>query len=264
MSWLTIAYISLFYVASFVFIIGLFYRIFEYVRVPAPLKIPTTPAPVNRAGVLLRLSWEVIFFRSLFGGAKWVWLFGWIFHLSLLLIFFRHLRYFVDPVWWWVELAQPFGVYAGFAMVVALLALWARRFFVERVRYISVFSDHFLLFLLIAIAVSGLAMKYLLHTDITTLKDFVLGMMNLDWQELPGEQPGETADFMLLLHLFLVAILMMIFPYSKLMHGVGLFFCPTRNQVDNPRAEVGLRSHKSRHVARWAIDAESATRSDAS
>nr|VFK13547.1 MAG: Nitrate reductase gamma subunit [Candidatus Kentron sp. LFY] len=259
MSLLTYIYVSLFYVAGLIFISGLFYRIFEYVKVPGPLKIPTTPAPLNRGGVVLRFCWDVMFFRSLFRSAKWTWLFGWVFHLSLLFVFLRHLRYFTDPVWWVVEIVQPVGVYASFAMLGGLLALWARRFFLERIRYISAFSDHFLLFLLISIALSGLAMKYMVHIDVEMLKKFMLGVMYFDWQPLPGTRPTETVNFMLLIHLSLVVILMVIVPYSKLIHSVGLFFCPTRNQVDDPRAELGLRSHKSRHVARWAIDVESST-----
>ena len=46
------------------------------------------------------------------------------------------------------------------------------------------------------------------------------------------------------MHLLLVALLMIIFPYSKLLHAPGLFFSPSRNQVDNPREQ--------RHIAPWA------------
>ena len=42
-------------------------------------------------------------------------------------------------------------------------------------------------------------------------------------------------DPVLLLHLALVAILMIIFPVSKLLHAPGLFFSPSRNQADNAR-----------------------------
>nr|VFK32440.1 MAG: Nitrate reductase gamma subunit [Candidatus Kentron sp. MB]VFK75911.1 MAG: Nitrate reductase gamma subunit [Candidatus Kentron sp. MB] len=261
MSSLTIAYIFLFYIAVLVFVGGLFYRLFEYVMVPAPLKIPTTPAPLTRKGVALRLGWEIALFKSLFRGSKWIWLFGWMFHIALLLVLFRHLRYFIDPVWTWVALIQPLGIYASFAMLVGLLVLWARRFFLERIRYISVFSDHFILILLVAIVGSGLVMKYGVRSDIVALKGFMLGIMHFDWKPFPGTGLGESVNFVLLFHLFLVAILMMLFPFSKLMHGIGLFFCPTRNQVDNPRAEPGLRSHESRHVARWAVNVESTANS---
>ena len=44
-----------------------------------------------------------------------------------------------------------------------------------------------------------------------------------------------SVDPLLLVHLSLVIVLMLIFPISKLLHGPGLFFSPTRNQADNPR-----------------------------
>jgi len=227
----------LFYLATLVMIVGLGYKIRLYALTPAPLKIPTTPAPVTRRGVVLRMFKEVAFFESLFKSNKWTWLFGWIFHAALLLVVLRHLRYFTDPVWFWVTWIQPLGKYAGFAMLAGLIALWARRFLVERVRYISSPSDHLMLILLIGIAVSGLMMKYVVHTDIVALKAFALGLLHFDWQPLP-------ADPVLLIHLGLVLILMFIFPVSKLLHAPGVFFSPSRNQVDNPR--------EKRHLAPWA------------
>ncbi|MDX2416916.1 MAG: respiratory nitrate reductase subunit gamma, partial [Xanthomonadales bacterium] len=141
----------------------------------------------------------------------------------------------------WVNWIQPFGKYAGFAMLAGLAALWARRFLVERVRYISGPSDHLMLILLIGIAASGLMMKYVVHTDIVALKAFTLGLIHFNWQPLP-------ADPVLLVHLSLVLILMFIFPVSKLLHAPGVFFSPSRNQVDNPR--------EKRHPAPWVTAME--------
>jgi len=234
---LTIVYALLFYVATAVLVGGVAFRIWEYSTTPAPLKIPTTPAPTTSSGVAFRLFREAVFFESLFKANKWIWLFGWIFHAALLLVLLRHLRYFTQPVWEWVALIQPFGVYASFAMVAGLFGLWTRRILVPRIRYISAPSDHLMLVLFIGIAASGLLMKYVAHTDIVALKSFFLGLMLFDWQPLPS-------DPILLVHLGLVAALMIIFPYSKLLHAPGLFFSPTRNQVDNPR--------ERRHLANWA------------
>jgi nitrate reductase gamma subunit len=220
---------------------GLAVRIADYARTPAPLKIPTTPAPATRSGVALRMFREVVFFESLFKANLWTWLAGWLFHASLALVLVRHLRYFTEPVWTWVALAQPLGIYAGAVMVLALLGLAARRVFVERIRYISTPSDHLMLVLLIAIAASGLAMKYVFHTDVVAVKAFFLGLMRFDWQPLP-------ADPLLYVHLLLVAVLMIVFPFSKLLHAPGVFFSPTRVQVDDPR--------ESRHVAPWAAQLE--------
>jgi len=234
---LSIIYVVLFYLATAVFAVGLVYKIWLYARTPAPLKIPTTPAPVTRSGVVGRMAREVVFFESLFKSNKWTWLFGWVFHIALLLVLLRHLRYFTEPVWFWVTWVQPFGLYAGFAMLAGLLALWIRRLGVERIRYISGPSDHLMLLLLIGIAASGLMMKYVERTDIIAVKAFVLGLLRFDWQPLP-------TDPVLLVHLGLVLLLMFIFPFSKLLHAPGVFFSPTRNQVDNPREE--------RHLAPWA------------
>ena len=231
----------LFYLATAVLVVGLVYRIRLYARTPAPLIITTTPAPVTRPGVFLRMFREVVFFESLFKANKWIWLFGWIFHFAMLLVVLRHLRYFTEPVWFWVNWIQSFGKYAGFAMLIGLVALWGRRFLVERVRYISAPSDHLMLMLLIGIAGSGLMMKYLVHTDIVALKAFTLGLIYFNWQPLP-------ADPVLLVHLSLVLILMFIFPVSKLLHAPGVFFSPGRNQVDNPR--------EKRHQAPWVTALE--------
>jgi nitrate reductase gamma subunit len=237
MSALTVFYALLFYVATAMLVGGVAYKSWVYARTPQPLKIPTTPAPTTRLGVVVRMVTEVTVFKSLFKANKWIWLFGWVFHFAMLVVLLRHLRYFTEPVWSWVALIQPFGIYAGFGMLAGLAGLWARRFLVDRVRYITNLSDHLMLALLVGITASGLAMKYLVHTDIIALKAFFLGLMVFSWQELP-------ADPVLLIHLTLVATLMLIFPLSKLLHAPGVFFSPTINQVDNPR--------EHRHVAGWS------------
>lgn len=237
----------LFYLAFALFALGLGYKIYDYARTPAPLKIPTTPAPMNTSGVVLRMMREVFLFESLFKANFWTWGLGWLFHASLALVLLRHLRYFTEPVWGWVAFIQPFGMYAGIAMLLGVAGLWARRLFVERIRYISTPSDHLMLVLFIAIAVSGLVMTFVSHTDVVGVKGFMLGLMyfaplHSDGQPLP-------AHLGLYVHLFLVAVLLMIFPISKLLHAPGLFFSPGRNQADNPR--------EKRHISSWAKVMES-------
>lgn len=242
MSAATVVFAIVFYVATAVFLGGLAYRVYAYARTPAPLKIPTTPAPASRSGVALRLLREVALFESLFKSNLWIWLFGILFHGALLLVLLRHVRYFTEPVWGWVVWLQPFGIHAGLVMAAALAALWARRFLVARIRYISTPSDHLMLFLLIAIAATGLGMKFFMTPDIVSVKAFFLGLMRFDWQPLPAH-PG------LFIHLALVALLMIVFPFSKLLHAPGIFFSPTRNQADDAR--------EKRHLAAWAAKLES-------
>ncbi len=228
---------------------GLARKARQYHATPAPLKIPVTPAPKSTGGVVLRLAKEVVLFASLFRASKWTWLFGWLFHVSLVLAFIRHLRYIIDPDGifgfmmpviglWIVQLA---GQYAAFGMIIGLGGLLARRFLVARVRYISAPSDYLMLLLILAIALSGFVMSFISHIDIVGVKVFMLGIINFNPQELPEST-------VLVIHLLLVAALGFVLPISKLLHIPGVFYSPTRNQVDNPR--------EKRHIVAWAKEFE--------
>ncbi len=239
MSFLSVAFAALFYAAFLILVVGLGRKIYVFATTPAPLKIATTPAPTTQPGVVLRMFREVVFFESLFKSTKWTWVFGWIFHMALFAVLFRHLRYFQDPVWAPVVWVSPLFSYLAFAMIIGLVGLWARRFLVDRVRYISAPSDHLMLLLLLLIGVSGTLMTFVAHTDVVAVKAFFRGLM---WPF--GGIPNLPGDPVLLVHLLLVAVLMIIFPVSKLLHAPGVFFSPTRNQADNPR--------ERRHLADWA------------
>ncbi len=241
MSALTVTYALLFYAAAAVFAGATACKIWVYARTPAPLKIPTTPAPTTKPGVAFRMFKEIVLFESLFKSNKWTWLFGWLFHFGLLLVLLRHLRYFTEPVWFWVNWIQPLGKYASLMMIAGLAGLWLRRLAVDRVRYISSPSDHLMLLLLIAIGLTGMAMTFVFKVDLVSMKAFFLGLMYFNWHPLP-------ADGLIIAHLTLVAALMIVFPFSKLLHAPGVFFSPTRNQADNPR--------ERRHVAAWALKLE--------
>ena len=231
----------LFIVATLVLVVGLGLKIAQYARVPAPLKIPTTPAPLTKPGVALRLGREALMFESLFKANKPLWIFAILFHLGLAVVLIRHMRYFETSVGALVALVQPLAIPAGLAMVVGLVLLLGRRLVLERIRYITGPSDILMLVLLLGIGISGLAMKNLVHTDIVAVKTFFTGLMSLDIHPLP-------ADPLLAVHLVLVAALMIVFPFSKLLHAPGLFFSPTRNQTDNPR--------EHRHLSAWAAKLE--------
>jgi len=238
---MSILFAVLFYFATAVLVLGVGSRIRKYAKTPAPLKIPTTPAPTTRRGVVFRMIKELTIFESLFKSNKWIWLFGWLFHMGMLLVLLRHLRYFTEPVWSWVVFVQPFGKYASIAMLLGLIGLLVRRIVVDRVRYISAPSDFLMLGLLLVIGGTGAMMSFVTSADIISLKFYLLGLMVFDIRYLPN-------DPILLVHLASVAILMIIFPISKLLHAPGIFFSPTRNQVDNPR--------ERRHVSAWAIKLE--------
>jgi len=182
----------LFYAAFVLLVFGLFVKIKQYAQTPAPLKIPTTPAPVTKTGVIWRMFTEVVLFNSLWKSNKWIWLFGWMFHLSLLLAFFRHLRYVIPSDWFIYPLVNNWliltaGKYGGWAMLVGLTGLFVRRLVVDRVRYISSPSDFAMLLLIIGIAGTGVLTSFVFKDAyaIVELKAFVTGLLTLNWQPVP-------------------------------------------------------------------------------
>jgi nitrate reductase gamma subunit len=268
------------YVALLVFLGGLIYRILAWAKIPVPFRIPTTCGqekslpwirqdklenPDSSLGVLGRMALEVLFFRSLLRNTQtelrddgrvvyatsiWLWLGSLAFHYSLLVILVRHLRFFTNPVPFCVtfleeeldgflQVGVPVFFVTSFLFIAALGYLLVRRLLVPQLRYISLASDYFPLFLLIAIGLSGFILRYIAKTDIVAAKEFTLSLASLR----PGIPETTSPLNLVYAHLFLVSVLFIYFPFSKLMHMAGVFLSPTRNLANNNRMV--------RHVNPW-------------
>ena len=264
------------YAAFLAFLIGVVYRILLWARTPVPYRVPTTAGqqktlvwirsddlenPHSIWGVVGRMAMEVLLFRSLFrnlrseireapdtpqGGrliywsSKWLWLGAIAFHYLFLTVLLRHLRFFTEPVPFFVklidsadgffELYVPAVYMSGIGLLVALMYLLVRRVLDPKVRYISLGSDYFPLFLILAIGITGILARYFFRIDITAVKELAMGLVTLQ----PTIPEGVGSIFYL--HLFLVSTLLAYFPFSKLVHMAGVFFSVTRNMANNNRA----------------------------
>ena len=264
------------YTAFIVFLAGVTYRTVVWAKSPVPFRIPTTcgqqkslpwikssslESPHNTAGVIGRMALEVLFFRSLFrnsklemreekpiyGGAKWLWLAGLAFHWSFLIIVFRHLRFFFEPVPGCVNLLATLdglfeiGVPTLFLTDALFLAsvtyLFLRRLAIPCLRYISLPADYFPLLLILAIGLSGFLMRHVYKVDLYQVKELALG-----WVRFQPPIP-EGIGWIFYLHLFLVSVFLAYFPMSKLVHMGGVFLSPTRNLANDNRMR--------RHVNPW-------------
>lgn len=200
----------------------------QWLKSPSPLRIPITPAPRTRLGVLGRLLLELLAFRSLARANLVTWVASLAFHYGLLFVLIMHLR-FVFP-----NLSPsliPFIMWSGWAtafMLLGLIVLLLRRCLVDRLRYISSPSDYLHVLLLIGIGVSGLILKRIWPTDLYAMGEFLRGAIMFDWQQLPDH-------IGVVLHLGLVLLLIVVFPISKLLHGIGIVFSPTLNQRDSAK-----------------------------
>jgi nitrate reductase gamma subunit len=264
------------YAAVAVFLGGICYRVAQWALTPVPFRIPTTCGqqkslpwlphakldnPASTAGVVGRMALEILLFRSLFrnnraelhegrvvfGENKYLWLGALAFHYSLLLILLRHLRLLLQPVPAFVLALQHLDgffqvgtpeLYLSDLLIVAGLGyLLVRRLRDPLIRYISLFSDYFALFLLLAIALTGIFMRYFTKADVAAVKQLALGLVTFAPEVPAGVGPLFFA------HLVLVSVLAAYFPFSKLVHMGGVFLSPTRNLANTNR----LR----RHINPW-------------
>lgn len=223
------------YLSGAIFLGGVIYRFWIWLKSPVPLRIVLTPAPQTRPGVIGRLAGDVLLFPSLLKADLLLWVLGWTFHFLFLLVILRHLRYFFYPVPSWIEALQTPGLYAGYFLPLPLAGLLIRRLISERTLYISILGDYFALFLLLAISLSGLLLSKFFRLYIIEVKAMIIGLIHF--------QPVSfSAPWLFVLHFILVAILMIYFPFSKLMHSGGIFLSPTHNQRAN---------FEERHINPW-------------
>jgi len=274
------------YLALITFLVGLAYKVVGWSRSAVPFRIPTTggqqkslpwikhsplDCPATNWQVIARMALEILTFRSLFRNTRmrlkegtklsyqleiFLWVGALAFHYAFLAVIIRHLRFFTEPVPFFVTLVEnvdsffrfeilypgiQFGLPGVFLSGVVLLAaaayLFSRRLFIRQVRYISLASDYFPLFLIFGIALTGILMRYFIKIDITAAKELTMGLVTLR----PTIPEGVGSVFYI--HLFFVSVLLAYFPFSKLMHLAGIFLSPTRNLTTDTRAK--------RHINPW-------------
>ena len=80
-------------------------------------------------------------------------------------------------------------------------------------------------------------MRYFVKTDIVSVKELTMGLVTFH----PKVPEGVGTIFYI--HVFLVSVLLIYFPFSKLMHMGGVFLSPTRNLANNNRMKI--------HVNPW-------------
>jgi nitrate reductase gamma subunit len=284
------------YAAMITFFVGIVVRVIGWSKSPVPFRIPTTAGqewsfpwiktnpidcPKGTAGVVIRMIFEVLTFRSLFRNTrleyrridgepkidyeweKWLWIAAILFHYSFLVIFLRHFRFFMEPVPGFVTLLQnldgfmqmgaaPFngfglpGVYlTDMLLMAAVTWLLVRRIIYSQIRYISLPADYFPLFLILSLGFSGMLMRYLFRVDVTKVKELAIGLFKFS----PVSPEGIGVIFYI--HLFILCVLIAYFPFSKLMHVAGVFLSPTRNLSNNSRFV--------RHVNPWNYPVETHT-----
>jgi nitrate reductase gamma subunit len=268
------------YAAVGLFLVGFIYRVLIWASSAVPFRITTTCGqqktlafiesdnldnPHNLTGVVARMALEILCFRSLFrntkaklkedgtlvyGRDKWLWAAALAFHWAFLIVLLRHYRFFAEPVPSFVwglqtidgvfQIGVPILYMTGVVLLASVTYLFLRRIVIPQLSHISLMADYFPLFLIMAIAVSGILMRHFYKVDIVAVKELTMGLVSFH----PAVPEG--IGFIFFAHLFFVSVLFAYFPFSKLMHLGGVFMSPTRNLANNNR--------RRRHVNPWDYD----------
>lgn len=214
------------YIAVAVFFGGIAYQLYRWgQKKPVGAHLSLFPRPEGRLGRVWDALVDMFTLRGLFRVNKPLWIGGFIMHLGLLLIFVGHVRAFTDLyfLWnllnWGPEQQQTFsavaGTIAGTLFTVPLFYLLARRWS-GATKWLSTPEDFLVLLLLIGIALTGFHMRLLQEVQVQELHRFFGGLASFNWQPAPA-----SAGASFVYHFALVQLLMVYFPFSKLMHTIG-------------------------------------------
>lgn len=231
------------YIAVVVFVGGVTWRIWRWMIPRIVHNITLSPFPGSWSAAIVWILWQLATFWSLLKFDRPLWVGAWFMHIPLFLILAGHVMGFytlglqfhliapgiitpqlsLDLSHW---LALVLGVIFWFALVYLL----GRRLVNEQVRAISSASDYLHLFLLIAIATVGNYMRLIPAEapGYAPIREYLAGLFLFSPQMLP-EHLLFTVKFTL------VMTLMIIFPFSKLMHVFGFFW--GRSMINRPYTE---------------------------
>ncbi len=265
------------YLAIIIFLVGFINRVWCWAKSPVPFRIPSTCGqqqsldwikqskldnPSTTAGVIGRMFLEIVLFRSLFRNTRtelvgdrisykwviWLWLFAILFHYSFLAVVIRHLRFFMEPVPFFIlaveradgilQVGLPGVLISGITLLAGATLLLGRRVLIPKINYISKAADYFPLLLIIGIALTGILMRYFTKVDVVKVKELAMGLATFH----AGIPEGGLGP-LFYVHMFFVCILVAYIPFSKLMHMGGVFLSPTRNLANNSRMK--------RHINPW-------------
>ncbi|MFZ5597224.1 MAG: respiratory nitrate reductase subunit gamma [Bacillota bacterium] len=221
------------YITVIVFTVGILYRLGRWAGPKLMPNVILSPFPRSEAQRFGVIGAEVIFFRSLFSSDRALWVGAWLMHIALFMAIGGHVVgiYFLGKQFIYLGVTETMsenlsvllGTSAGLLLLAGLLYLLIRRVSIPKVKEVSSPSDYLHLVLLLTIVVIGNIMRLWEHSlgiAYEPVKDYVTQLIT--FKPLPlDHEVLKTPLFVL--HLLFVQILLMILPFSKLMHIPGMF-----------------------------------------
>lgn len=224
------------YIAAGVFIAGMLWRIYSWLKCSVPFPLTMFPAPNSAVGSAAAIVKEMLLFDSLRRSDKGLWLWAWLMHIALASIIGGHIvgisqlghqfTAFGVSAACSVELSAVLGTASGLAAFSALTVLLYRRTALPDVKRLSCPADYFDLLLLLGVVITGLHMRMTtLEVDLTAIRAYMNGLLALSPIAIPN-------NMIFISHYLFVNVLLIYLPFSKMIHAAGFFV--TRSLVTAP------------------------------
>jgi nitrate reductase gamma subunit len=218
------------YVAVAVFVLGSIYKIVKWMRCPkSPIKQGLFPKPANYGGRLLKLGKDNFFFPQVLDTDRWMWFFVIGMHLAGIGLFMGHTRLFGD-----VGIAisllgeegmNALGAYLGSGIGIALFIAFSYfliRRFKSPYKEMSTPEDYLLLVLILLLILLGDHLRFTHPFELGDYRAYMHSLLAFS-PAFPEAIAESASRWVLTGHVMTASLLLIYFPFSKLVHFFGSF-----------------------------------------
>jgi nitrate reductase gamma subunit len=218
------------YLAVAVFVIGMVYQIYQWLRAPKiRVKTGYFPKPETARARWIKVAEDSFLFPQVVQFDRWMWVFTILFHFALLGAFVGHLRLFQE----FTPLAKALGPrgmeqfsswsggFMGVVLIVGLIYYLVRRLTFP-FKELSVPEDYILLILLIVTVFMGNLIRFFGDIPVADYRAYLQSLMAFR-PSLPSALADSSTRWAFVLHVLLANLLFIYFPFSKLVHVIASF-----------------------------------------
>lgn len=231
MNWFSFAVAGVMvYVAVAVFLGGSIYRVIQWRRTPkSTVKQGMFPRAENPFKRTLKLGKDSLLFPQVLDTDRWMWFFVIGMHLAGIGLFFGHLRllFEITPLYNAVgadgmeTLASWVGGAIGIALFIAFTYFLLRRF-KSPYRELSVPEDYLLLLLILVLIMLGDHLRLTQPFGLAAYREYMSSLLHLK-PAFPTLITFSPQKWVLVAHILTANMLLIYFPFSKLVHAIGGF-----------------------------------------
>lgn len=160
------------YLVALFFYVSLTWRLVRW----ASLKGQGIPGRRRSPVSVIMAALDLVFLRRLLALNPVLWIGEWVFHVSLVLVFLSHLRYFFHPAPDIFTLAVPLGKVAAYTMPASLayILLFRLLAMIFARGYFTSMYNMFLTTVIFLSAVTGDLLRHIYRADLISVKDYMI------------------------------------------------------------------------------------------